>query len=387
MKQDKLYSFTSTKTDAVSFTSMFTTSTLVSDEQLTLCSKPFIRDNGTKRLIISFCDKGKISVTIMTMCDENPVKTENVVLSMEADAGVVPTCFDADLLFTDSLYISCKNTPQSPSINWIKEELYQESTYGTELGNQSLQQSVQNTISIYRYDLTAKTFDTPEKVIDTNSHLPGTTALNIKTLFSATKPFLVVYQKDSPYLMFFSIDLDSQKIVTNSKFDVDLTDAKVNGTNVMFVYQFQSNAQKITPTVFMYTQEKTTNNFLVAKVIFEFDGTTITGCTLSKMPAGLYKDLSATPFMAVGQPFITAPIVFGFIANQKDSKTVALGSFMANNGIDNASSDMKDFQVPMIAQDPSLTFGSSGFSKYHFWTEIISTASARHVVGLYTINL
>jgi len=121
--------------------------TINSDQSLTSCQAPLYRESANKKLIISFCDQGKISVSSMTMNDVSPVITSSEVLTVPSDATVtpaeIPTCFDAALsdFDKDSLYISCKNKPATPSVNLIKEDILQ---------------VVQNTIRLFRYDLNTK---------------------------------------------------------------------------------------------------------------------------------------------------------------------------------------------------------------------------------------
>jgi hypothetical protein len=90
-------------------------------------------------------------------------------------------------------------------------------------------------------------------------------------------------------------------------------------------------------------------------------------------------------FLAIGQPFLEAPLAFSFIAQKINKTTITLGGYMSLRVIGDKDTDIKKFIIPELVE-ADLSIADAGFAGKFFWMSIKNTKT-QSLVGIKTIQL
>jgi hypothetical protein len=370
LAENEAYTFKITF-ESAKITPRNTSSDIPLDASLTGCSSPQIKFSVTQKLMISFCaNNTKLMLVQLALNGKNPVVIGNYFESLPvdtADAGVSTKCYDADFGIgdTNSLYISCMDIQKAvapATVDTVKS------------------------VRLIRYDMGTKKFDTSVVEANTGSPFALDKNLSIKCLVNGTNYYLVVYQKENSKLMLFTIqNADKKTLVTPSSALIDISIPANNMSRIFIVDQWMNTAVGKNPQFFIFGYLNDGKNSIgVTKVTTVWDATTHAYKSNTLISAVPIKR-PTNQFLAIGQPFLEAPLPFSFIAQRIDKTTITLGGYMSLSVIGDKHTDIKEFTIPELVED-DLSIADAGFAGKFFWMSIKNTKT-QSMLGIKTIQL
>lgn len=341
------------------------------DASLTGCGSPLVKSSLTQKIMISFCDDGtKLMIAQLALNGKNPAVIGNYFKALpvdSGDAGVTTKCYDADFGIgdTNSLYISCMDTQKAvapATVDTVKS------------------------VRLVTYNVGARDFDFTVVEPNTGSALALGKNLSIKCLVNGTNYYLVVYQKEGSKLMLFTIqNADKKTLVTPSSALIDTSVAATNMSRIFMVDQWMSSAVGKNPQFFIFGYLNDGKNSIgVTKVTTVWDATTHAYKSNTLVNAVPIKH-QTDQFLAIGQPFLEAPLPFSFIAQKINNTTITLGGYMSLRVIGDKDTDFRDFTIPELVGD-DLSIADVGFAGKYFWMSIKNTKT-QSILGIKTIQL